>query len=645
MRWWLFFACWLCVSLVAEAAGPKVAIVVGEKASSLERRAAEDVSEVLSRLYQAEVSIGTTVAEGAHAIFLGDRKANSSIASLVNDWAASSEQGHVVQSVVYQGKPALVLAGASPMATQWAAAEYSHCLGVRSLLFGDLDPISPPPFHLEGLNIAREPRVKRRGWEFNYDFPDGPAAWSLEEQRRLVRQLGKLKYNQLVLRVSADQPFVHFEADGIKKQTGEFFQGRRFPVSGDTAGRAAFRGAKLFENPDLSGMETYEQRIAAGQTLLRGVIDAAHDAGLMVALAFDPFEVPKEFASVVGDARNARIRLAQSQLKAYQKAYPKIDALCLSIADESATPLLPGLLEGETNDGPEVIVQVAPSLAASLKPITKASRLYDLRTSARRALESQDSWERTGGTHRALVLDLADDRAGVLPQTAHTSLAGLLRTLGKYQWEGFVVRAWNPGELDLSAYFLARGSFDEELTPEQACHELVTPICGEEVSTRVFKALDYLERATTLLDQYEPGFSSPNPKMVMKQLQSADPPPPAWAQAREGYLNAMNEMYRANSRAREGGRAFTLYLARRSEFGFEYLNSIEAVRKAGLAKRKGDAEAHLAELEKAMESMNGALNALAAVARSSSDRGTIAALNAFGYRPLVMAVEAADADQ
>ena len=46
---------------------------------------------------------------------------------------------------------------------------------------------------------------------------------------------------------------------------------------------------------------------------------------------------------------------------------------------------------------------------------------------------------------------------------------------------------------------------------------------------------------------------------------------------------AMNEMYRANTRAREGGRAFTLYYARRFEFGFEYMNAVEALRKAAMA--------------------------------------------------------------
>lgn len=646
MRGWLVLCFCLGVACETPGAGPKVAIVVGEKASRLERRAAEEVSGLLQRLYEAEVTIGTSAEKGTPSILIGDRTTNRQIQTLVPDWKPASEQGHLVQSVMHHGQPALVIGGASPAATCWAATEYAHRLGVRSLLFGDLDPVAAPPFTLQGFDLLREPLLKQRGWELCYDLPNGPLAWSLDEQQRLIRQLGKLKYNHLVVRVSADQPFAHFAAAGIQKKTGELFQGRKFPVSGDTAGRAAFRGAKFFENPDFAGKETYDQRLSAGQTLLRGVIDAAHEAGLSVALAVDPFAFPTEFASAAGQNQNAgaQLTIAKAQLDAYQKAYPTLDAIYLSITDKSALEPCQQLLADHADHPPRIAIELTPSLATGLPPRTAETvSLIDAQSSARRLVENEEAWKGARGTTRGLVLNLADDCGGVLPQAAHSSLAALLGSLRKEGGNGFTTRAWNVGEQDLSAYFLSRGSFDDKLTPEKACQDLVTPICGEEVADRVFKALDFLERATTLLDQYDPAFSAPRPDVVLKHLESDDAPPPAWAQAREAYLNAMNEMYRANSRAREGGRAFTLYLARRSEFGFEYLNSIEAVRKAGIAKRKVDADAQIAELEKGMESMNSALNALAAVARSSSDRGTIALLNEFGYRPLVKAVEAADA--
>ena len=54
---------------------------------------------------------------------------------------------------------------------------------------------------------------------------------------------------------------------------------------------------------------------------------------------------------------------------------------------------------------------------------------------------------------------------------------------------------------------------------------------------------------------------------------------------------------------------------------------------AEAAERQKDTATQIAELEKAVESLNNGLNAMAAVARSNSDRGMIAVLND-GYRLL-----------
>jgi len=72
---------------------------------------------------------------------------------------------------------------------------------------------------------------------------------------------------------------------------------------------------------------------------------------------------------------------------------------------------------------------------------------------------------------------------------------------------------------------------------------------------------------------------------------------------------------------------------------FNYMNCVTALRKAGIAKRGGDAEAHAQQLQAAVEALHDALNAQAAVARGNSDRGVIAVLNHYGYRPLKQELE------
>jgi hypothetical protein len=102
------------------------------------------------------------------------------------------------------------------------------------------------------------------------------------------------------------------------------------------------------------------------------------------------------------------------------------------------------------------------------------------------------------------------------------------------------------------------------------------------------------------------------------------------------YAQAMDEMYRAQQRAptRVGPRL--LYHAKRLEFALGYLDGIANLRQAGLAKTN---EKKVEQLEKAMEAMYNALNALGEVARDQSDRGVIAVLNAHAYRPIQAELE------
>lgn len=506
----------LLVSLVAPAiaaaAGPSVQIVVADKAPPLERQAAEEVAAVLTRLYGADAKLVAAAADGAeNVIYAGSPQSSPTVQSVAKQWP---EQMHVLKSTELRGKSALIVGGGSPVATYWAAAELAHQLGVRSMLYGDLDPVAPPAFTLKGFDIIREPLVLGRTWQMDFDSPLGPATWSLADQQKLLRQLARLKFNRLVLSSKAESPAAAIAAY------------RPIAVSGDTSGRAAFAGAKLFQNPELAAADTEAARREAADKLIQAIDREAKALGMTVEI-------------VQNNPNN-----------------------------------LPG--------------------AGNMLPVLL-----------------------TSGTGERLRSILENKQVSVGIQTADI------------------------GDADLDAFAYSRACFGADFAEGQAVHDLVTPVCGEGVSERVLKAFELAEGAASLTTSGDFTFGSPTPNVVLKNYASSEPPPEWWGKARDNYLNAMNEMYRANTRAREGGRSYTLYFARRFEFAFEYMNSIEALRKAAIAKSKGDADTQIAELEKAVESMNGGLNAMAAVARSQSDRGIIAVLNEYGYRPLVKELEAA----
>ena len=125
----------------------------------------------------------------------------------------------------------------------------------------------------------------------------------------------------------------------------------------------------------------------------------------------------------------------------------------------------------------------------------------------------------------------------------------------------------------------------------------------------------------------------PTPDMLLRHLNSKKPLPEWITEVKTLYTTAMNEMYRANTRAREGSRSFTLYNAKRLEFTFHFISCIEALYKSH------DPATRTESRDAAMESIYSALNSWSDVARDSSDRGGIALLNEYGYRPLVKAIK------
>ncbi|MFN0021335.1 MAG: alpha-glucuronidase family glycosyl hydrolase [Pirellulaceae bacterium] len=577
---------------LTQAAGPRVDIVIGEKAPALEKRAAEDVAADLKNVYDAEVKIATAAPEDAeNVIFVGSPETNEQTKKQIEEnWPKLSEQGHVLRTIKYRNKPALFIGGGSPIAAYWGAAEYAHTLGIRTMLYGDLHPVLPPTFSLDNYEVIQEPIVKERGTSHVLDQnPTGRSSWGLEDQKRLLRQLARLKRNRLSIAVRSTGPFVHFEFEGVRKKTAVLFYGREFSVSGDTAGRAAFKGAKLFENPDIVSKGTYEERLKAGQNLIRGLIEEAHSLGMGVDLEFNPLEFPKEFEGVFPDSRPVAepielavepdpnknvpneklIKLAITQLKAYQNTFSKADSIALS-----------------TFQFPEIVTRLK---------------------------------------NDEIPLDRRSFR-NEIPFVALTPISLVI-------------------DANLNAYQSSRWSFDLTVTREAACRALVEPICGAEVDGVVLKANRQMDEAVRLISDNDLHLTLPGPNMILKHYANTDPPPEWWSKVRDNYLGAMNDMYRANSRAREGGRSYTLYLARRCEFGYEYMNCVEATRLAGVAKGKKDSAEQRAQLEKAIESMNSACSALAAVARDQSDRGMIAVCNEFGYKALQKELEKLDAEE
>lgn len=711
----------LCCGLPATAAD-KVHIVHGPHAPQIEKYAADELKGQFERLFSdIHVVVGTAASPDAiTTVFVGSPATNPPLATLFTSWPDVSDQGIVIQSL--PDKSLHAVGGGSPAATLWAAYELGYRLGIRYLPRGDMYPQSKKPLNLDGIDTVMEPELRSRTWRTINDFAIGPESWGAAEHKRFLRQLAKLKFNRLMLSVYPWQPFVQYEFGGVKKSTATHWFDEKFPLDGDTAGKKAFGGKRLFENPDFAGLTTPDDRHAAGQRHMQAIIDSAHELGMSVGVSIVACEFPLEFqktlpgSKVAHQLNNLTItpaggqgptdstlrKLVATKIRAYIDTYPTLDTLYVTmpefptwgqhaedalkqlkrrgvpadltveklsqlardrqtiVSGDRGEQAVRGNLVGlaffqslfddsqllKRADGSSVqlvMTSVDPALFPVLNHVVPpdAGTLNFVDYTSRRSVENKDLVAQVpaGKVSSELIMTLADDNVGILPQSAMQSLSTLTKSIKEEGWAGFSTRYWVPAELDPAVYFLARASWEKDLTAEQAVRELWTTATGNAAAAdRLWKAWQHLETATDLIDKHAIGFTFPVPGMLMKHY-NENPIPEWWQEATDAYTKYMVELYRANGAIDGDAKPILFYYAKRSEFALEYLGAVKAVRESHLAQEAGDMEKALEHLETAIEQTHNCISTLSDVAQDQSDRGVIAVLNAYAYRPLLAEYE------
>lgn len=704
-------------------AGEFVQIVHGQDAPALEVYAANELADLLQRAFtDVTTQVGDQATRrSAVTLCVGSPQTNELTRKYFPNWPKVSDQGIVIRSL--DGGPVYAVGGGSPAATLWAVYELGHRIGFRYLPRGDIDPIEKKAsIDLSRYDTVLEPQLRSRTFRTINDLAIGPASWGVDEHKRLLKQLAKLKYNRLMLSVSPWQPYVEYEFGGIKKTTALHWYGEEFPVDGETVGKKVFRGSKVFENPDFVGLATPAERHAAGRDYLQQLIGAAHDLGMTVGVSISPLEFPREFQTVLPGSQVVRqsngltvtagaehpptdvrlLKLAATKVRAYLETYPELDELILTLPEspewhqhaKEALRLLKkrgvspeltveqlikqardrrltingqrgeraiksqlvvlaflgellsdsSLLKRKDGEQVELVIgAVDPALYPVLNQVLpdRASALNVIDKTARRVANHRELLASVPAktVPSRLVMTLADDNAGVLPQSALQSLEVLADGIKKQGWDGYSTRYLMPGEFDSSVYFLSRASWTKDLTAKASFKDLwSTATLNDAAADRLWIAWQHLEKATNLIDENDTGFSFPVDGLLMKHYR-AEPLPDWWEQATESYTQYMIELYRAHGAISGDAKPMLFYYAKRAEYVLEYLAAVKAVREAALAKKAGDHEAALEQLEVALESAYNCINTLSDVARDQSDRGLIAVLNKFAFRPLLAEVE------
>jgi hypothetical protein len=712
----------------AEPAGPvpKVGILIGPKPNGVERYAADELSGYLDKLFHVEAKPAVEQDPGSAdvALLIGTPETNPATAQALGKegWPKVSDQGIVLKKTSLDGKPALVIGGGSHAATLWAVYELVERWGVRYLLHGDVLPEKPGAFRLPDAEVVLEPNLRVRQWRTVNDFACGPESWGLEEHRRVINQLAKLRFNRIFVSVWPYQPFLNMEVKGIRRTAGHLWFDYHYLITDDMPGRRLFGGEPEFWNPDLPRDASYGEFATAGERLVKGIFAHAKSRGMQCAMSVHLTDYPPEFAPLLPDAEQvhqlgamsvvpgsktvvedeAVTELASGVLRATVNTYPEVDYLLLGMPEHrqwvgeyerawrvldrkyglggaarlkemlEAAPkrtgfhspperavaevkgdivllyfydrLLTDLKVMRHTRRPDVKIivnsvaeELFPVLAKILPAGSEALNFVDYtpaRILKRREVLGQMPARELPTT---LIYTLHDDNVGLIPQLSTGSLHQITQDIRRHGWSGFSTRYWLIGDHDPCVAYLARAAWHADTTPEAVYRDQLLARCGDGSVKDMLELFREVEAATVQLEWHGLGFTFPVPGMIMKHWH-AEPLPKELAAVRDHYERALAAARRAREFSSPRGQSQVDYWIGRLQFGIGYFDAVHAVRRAARADGDGKRDEALQHVEAALKDARDALEAYARVAGDQSDRGAIATMAEYVYRPLKLKV-------
>jgi hypothetical protein len=294
-----------------------VTLVVAADAPFLEDLAVREVQRYLVLLTGAYPPITTEPPAGGDVVFVGSAGARQA--------EGLADQEILVQTVERDGRPALVIAGGSPAATQWAAYAFLEALGCGFYLGGDALPAPRADLAVADLHIRRAPAFAVRGTLPWYNFLNGPTTWNPGDHRRFYDQLAKQGANFVGYHSYDWEPWAGYPRGFTGVEMGEVlatsganhYRDIWGPVPTATT-EYAFGTDRLYTH-GLFGAEcafgyaTYAEGVRQQQAMLVEALGYARSRGIRACLGFE----------VAGDPdAEENIRALRARLEHMARTYP-----------------------------------------------------------------------------------------------------------------------------------------------------------------------------------------------------------------------------------------------------------------------------------------------------------------------------------
>jgi hypothetical protein len=284
---------WLASSYAA-AMEPQVPIVIGAGASEAEKFAAEELLTHLQRLYPDQhFSVATSAPGGTAQILLGTLKSQPALARHVPAAGLAKPESFVVSTATEGDAEIGLVAGADPRGVLYGVYGLLEKLGYGFYLsYNTEPPPQPGPFRFAGWKASDSPLFPDRVVLPWHNFLSGPSAWDLPDWQHWLTQIGRMRYNTVMIHCYGNSPTFTFDFRGQTKPVGYFTS----TAKGNEWGSEHVNDVRrLFGCEGLTGpvfgsrvaLVPDEERTEAAIGLMRQVFRLAHSRGFHLSFVLD----------------------------------------------------------------------------------------------------------------------------------------------------------------------------------------------------------------------------------------------------------------------------------------------------------------------------------------------------------------------
>ena len=345
-------------AILVENGSPRGAIHLDAAADGFHRFVAAEIQRYLELLTGGLLPIVTEpgAAPAGGVIMVGGPQANDTVGGLAERGALdlgglTADGAYLLKSIDLDGRGCVVAAGRDDAGTMYAAYELLERLGVVFQLTGDIVPERKPDLELPDLDVTAAPARKFRGVHVWHAY-----SWhmGMEDYRRLIDQLAKLKMNVLQFYWGMGAPWVEVFHDGVRGELTTTPESGYLAIGKDsrswgrsvhttTGTRSEVRvGGECFPHERLCAEEFREvdsedEAFAVAIPFLREIIRYAHRRCVQVWLVSG--ELPFVAPNLAPQSAKVDHGVAPSESHSYQRycgvAVPTGDPAALDIWEQA----------------------------------------------------------------------------------------------------------------------------------------------------------------------------------------------------------------------------------------------------------------------------------------------------------------------